>query len=74
MFATLSSKRIYAPAVAGQTVAAGPMRPAHAWLDPLPLPEVVEDDSDEAWALWQATVMGQSPQEADTVLMGLMPA
>jgi hypothetical protein len=42
-------------------------------MDPLPLPEVVEDDSDAAWALWQATVQGQSNQDADTVLMGLPP-
>ncbi len=49
------------------------MRSANPWLDPLPLPEVVEDDSEATWALWQATVRAQTPQDADTVLMDLMP-
>jgi hypothetical protein len=71
MFAILSSKRSYAPSAAALAVAAIPTRSATAWADPLPLPEVVEDDSDAAWALWQATVRGQSSQEADTVLMDL---
>ncbi len=74
MFAILSSKRPYTSCAAVQTVTARPMRSANAWSDPLPLPEVVEDDSDAAWALWQATVQGQTLHDADTVLMDLMPS
>ncbi len=45
-----------------------------ARLDAMPLPEVTEIDAAEGWALWHAAVQGKSPAEADTVLMGLLPA
>lgn len=73
MFAILSSKRSQAPSLPAQ----GTTRSndaADAWLDPLPLPEVVDDDPKVSWALWDAAVRGQAPQESDTVLMDLMPA
>lgn len=73
MFTILSSKRAFIPSSAVQKDAVRDKRQANTWPDPLPLPDVVEDDSDAAWALWQATVQGQSTQDADTVLMGLTP-
>lgn len=42
--------------------------------DVMPLPEVTECAPEEAWALWNAAIQGKSAAEADTVLMGLMPA
>lgn len=50
-------------------------------LDPLPQPEVVESDTDTAWALWQdvlstedhaAAPEPEAPTFADTVPMGLV--
>ncbi len=73
MFAILSSKRPQAPSIPAQATTRSNAA-ADAWLDPLPLPEVVNDDPEASWALWDAAVRGQAPQEADTVLMGLMPA
>ena len=45
-----------------------------ALFDRMPLPEVTEIDPAEGWALWNAALQGQSGAEADTVLMGRLPA
>lgn len=39
-------------------------RPYDALLDPLPLPDVVESDSDTAWGLWQDSLQAHD-DEAD---------
>ena len=47
-----------------------------ATLDPYgmpPLPEVVEDDSDAAWALWRDAANATGGWESDTQPMGLLP-
>ncbi|MDZ7921960.1 hypothetical protein [Rhodoferax sp.] len=36
----------------------GPAKPYDSLLDPLPLPDVTESDTDTAWGLWEASVEG----------------
>jgi hypothetical protein len=38
----------------------GAARAVDLTLDPLPVPEVSESDSDTAWGLWEATLEGQA--------------
>ncbi len=62
-----------APKVARPTPGAAP----NALFDPLPLPEVVESDSDTSWALWEDSVQSQNPDldargDQDTVPMALL--
>ena len=38
-------------------------RPYDALLDPLPLPDVVESDSDTAWGLWQDSLHTHEDEE-----------
>lgn len=50
---------------------------ASALFDPLPLPEVVESDSDTSWAMWEDSVQSQNPEldargDQDTVPMALL--
>jgi hypothetical protein len=40
----------------------GPAKPYDGLLDPLPVPEVSESDTDTAWGLWQASVEGGEKQ------------
>ena len=47
---------------------------ADSLFGPMSLPEVTEIDPEEGWALWNAAIQGKSGAEADTVLMGLLPA
>lgn len=54
--------------------AAASMVSEDALFDRLPLPEVIECEAEEGWALWKAAMQGKSAAEADTVLMDLMPA
>jgi hypothetical protein len=45
----------------------GATRAVDLTLDPLPVPDVSESDSDTAWGLWEATLEGQTtPKQADT--------
>ena len=59
-----------------------PAKPYDALLDPLPLPDVVESDSDTAWGLWQdslhtgddadaAAAAPKDPSYDDTVPMDI---
>lgn len=41
----------------------GSGRPYDALLDPLPLPDVVESDSDTAWGLWQNSLQTHEDEE-----------
>lgn len=50
---------------------------ASALFDPLPVPEVVESDSDTSWAMWEDSVQSQNHEldaraDQDTVPMALM--
>lgn len=41
-------------------------KPYDSLLDPLPLPDVTESDTDTAWGLWEASVEGvQKKPDAD---------
>jgi hypothetical protein len=45
----------------------GATRAVDLTLDPLPVPDVSESDSDTAWGLWEATLESQTaPKQADT--------
>ena len=45
----------------------GPAKPFDSLLDPLPLPEVVESDSDTAWGLWQDSLQTGDDAQASHV-------
>lgn len=63
------------PQSAAPSKPAAPTAGADLRFDPLPLPEVVESDSDTSWALWQDSVNPQDPgvtDYKDTEPMGLM--
>jgi len=42
-----------------------PGKPYDALLDPLPLPDVVESDSDTAWGLWQDSLQPREDEPTD---------
>ena len=41
------------------------------WAEPLPVPDVIEDDSDASWDLWREATQGHGGWDADTEPMGL---
>jgi len=46
-------------------------RPYDPLLDPLPLPEVVESDSDTAWGLWEDSLQTPHAEQQDTQVQPL---
>ena len=46
-------------------------RDPYAHSGPVPLPEVINDDSEASWALWREATNTPSNWEADTVPMDL---
>ena len=58
-----------------QRTASGLTRPGELYLpgDTLPLPEVVEKDTDSVWALWSDTVEGVTRPVADKDFKETMP-
>jgi len=63
------------PAHKASTPASAPATGPDLRFEPLPLPEVVESDSDTSWALWQDSVNPHEEEAAnykDTEPMGLV--
>ncbi len=62
----------------GPAVATPPAAHPYSTLDPLPVPEAVESDTDSAWGLWQDSIACQdTPTETafeNTVPAKLPPA
>ena len=46
-------------------------KPLPLWAEPIPVPDVLEDDSEASWALWREANGERRDWDSDTEPMGL---